>query len=87
MVENMKWEFERLKEESKENKEKISELQEWKTDVEIHRASLTEKLITIFKRLDSIEDTSKWLNRMAVATLATGVVGVVGALITWLVQK
>lgn len=87
MDEKFKWELKQVQKETADNSSKIIELQTWKSDMDTFKASLVEKLVTIFKRLDSIEDTNKWVNRTALGTLATGVVAVIGALIMWLVQK
>lgn len=87
MDDKFKWELKQVQKETADNSKEITALKEWKGDMDTFKASLVEKLVTIFKRLDSIEDTNKWVNRTALGTLATGVMAVIGALIMWLVQK
>ncbi|WP_251635167.1 hypothetical protein [Sporosarcina sp. NCCP-2716] len=55
--------------------------------IETFHASLVEKLVTIFKRLDGIEETVKWFNRTSLATLGTGMLGVIETVISWLIKN
>lgn len=54
-------------------------------ELEKFKYSTVEKLTTIFKRLETLENSNKWVSQSFFYLILSGVIGVVFFLIQWLV--
>ena len=54
--------------------------------LESFRDSTVEKMITVFNRLDELQEGDQWIKRVIVTALITGVIGAVISLIVWAIQ-
>lgn len=81
------WDIKQLQRESEENRRINLEQEVRLRSLESFRDSTVEKLITVFKRLDELQEGDQWIKRVIVTSLITGVIGAVISLIVWAIQN
>lgn len=87
MTDKNSWDIKQLQRESEDSKvvDKDHELR--LRSLESFRDSTVERLITVFNRLDELQEGDQWIKRVIVTALVTGVIGAVISLIVWAIQN
>lgn len=87
MTEKNSWDIRQLQRESEDSKKIEIEHELRIRSLESFRDSTVERLITVFNRLDELQEGDKWIKRVFVTALVTGVIGAIISLIVWAIQN
>lgn len=87
MTEKNAWDIKQLQKENEDSKRVDLDHESRLRSLESFRDSTVEKLITVFNRLDELQEGDQWIKRVIVTALVTGIVGAVISLVVWAVQN
>lgn len=87
MTDKNSWDIKQLQRETEDNRRVHQDHEARLRSLESFRDSTVEKLITVFNRLDELQEGDQWIKRVIVTALITGVIGAVISLIVWAVQN
>jgi chromosome segregation ATPase len=81
------WDIKQLQREAEDSRAVDKDHEARLRSLESFRDSTVEKLITVFNRLDELQEGDQWIKRVIVTSLVTGVIGAVISLIVWAIQN
>lgn len=87
MTEKNSWDIKQLQKESEESRRVEQDHEARLRSLESFRDSTVEKLITVFNRLDELQEGDQWIKRVIVTALVTGVIGAIISLVVWAIQN
>lgn len=87
MTEKNSWDISQLQREAEESRTVDRDHEARLRSLESFRDSTVEKLITVFNRLDELQEGDQWIKRVIVTALVTGVIGAIISLVVWAIQN
>lgn len=87
MTDRKAWEHEQLMEWKKEVNLKFEKLEEWKHGQDKFKTTTVQQLVTIFKKLEELQEGDKWIKRMFITALVGTGFSAVMAMVLWAIQN
>lgn len=87
MTDKNSWDIKQLQRETEDSRKVEQDHEARLRSIESFRDSTVEKLITVFNRLDELQEGDQWIKRVIVTALVTGVIGAIISLIVWAIQN
>lgn len=87
MTEKNSWDIQQLQRETEDSRRVDQDHEARLRAMESFRDSTVEKLITVFNRLDELQEGDQWIKRVVVTSLVTGVIGAIISLVVWAIQN
>lgn len=87
MTDKNSWDIKQLQREVEDGRTVDKDHEARLRSLESFRDATVEKLITVFNRLDALQEGDQWIKRVITTALVTGVIGAVISLIVWAVQN
>lgn len=81
------WDIEQLQRQANDTKAVAQDHEARLRSLESFKDSTVEKLITVFNRLDELQEGGQWIKRVIVTSLVTGVIGAIISLLIWAIQN
>ena len=87
MTDKNTWDIKQLQRESEDSRAVTKDHELRLRSLESFRDSTVEKLITVFNRLDELQEGDQWIKRVIVGALITGIIGAIISLVVWAIQN
>lgn len=87
MTEKNAWDIKQLQKETEDSRRVDQDHEVRLRSLESFRDSTVEKLITVFNRLDELQEGDQWIKRVIVTALVTGIIGAIVSLVVWAIQN
>lgn len=87
MTDKNSWDIRQLQKETEELRRETRDIDARVRLIESFRDSTVEKLITVFNRLDELQEGDRWIKRVIVTALVTGVIGAIISMVVWAIQN
>lgn len=87
MTEKNAWDISKLKEDVAELRRVELEHEVRIRSLESFRDSTVERLITVFNRLDELQEGDQWIKRVITTALITAVIGALISGVVWAIQN
>lgn len=81
------WDIAQLQRESEDSRTVGKDHEARLRSLESFRDSTVEKLVTVFNRLDELQEGDQWIKRVIVTALITGIIGAIISLVVWAIQN
>lgn len=87
MTDKNSWDIAQLQREAEDGRTVDKDHEARLRSLESFRDSTVEKLITVFNRLDELQEGDQWIKRVIVTALVTGIIGAIISLVVWAIQN
>lgn len=87
MTDKNSWDIKQLQRETEDSRRVDQDHEARLRSLESFRDSTVEKLITVFNRLDELQEGDQWIKRVIVGSLVTGVIGAIISLVVFAIQN
>lgn len=87
MTDKNSWDIKQLQRETEDSRRVDQDHEARLRSLESFRDATVERLITVFNRLDELQEGDQWIKRVIVTSLVTGVIGAVVSLVVWAIQN
>lgn len=87
MTDKNSWDIKQLQRETEDSRRVEQDHEARLRSLESFRDATVERLITVFNRLDELQEGDQWIKRVIVTSLVTGVIGAVVSLVVWAIQN